>query len=688
VEVARRQVGRLRDGVWLVDLAAGPALPDVPAETARMLEIRSPRGKSALDGLCEYLRERDLLLVLDNCEHVVNACAELAGTLLAWCPSVRIMTTSREALDVNGERVWRLDPLGSDDARRLFVERARQRRGEFVPDERADAAIDRLCERLDRLPLAIELAAARVGAMSVEEILASLESQLGSLSGGGRLAPPRHRTVRATVVWSHELLETDEREALGNLAVFVGGFDAEAAAAVAPGLSVEMLARLVSKSLVSVSESRRGRTRYRLLETVREYEHELLVRAGELAAARGRHLRHFSGRLAGERDGWPSPAARRQLEEMADDYENVRAALEWAASSDPCAGMGLYAGAWELFFAFAQADGVRLGERLLGACPARDRARVLAQISVAGLRMMQVDMEGVRTVGEEACLLSAELGEPALEGWARLFQGLAATLAGAVDAGRQALTEALRLHRMMGVRIGEGKAIAALGLIEMLTGQPARAKEIVEEALTIQVVTGDLWSQGQCHTYLGMIAEASHADPPAATAHYRQAVESLLPFRDAALLPAALAFQGGVLARRDPARALKVVAAASAIRARAGGQFAPVFRARVDKARSAAEAALSADAPPVWAEGSRLGVSEAIALAFGTAMPRPVFSAGLSASEVKVARLVARGLPNKAIAAELHVSVRTVESHVRHALAKTGLENRTQLATWARERVQ
>jgi DNA-binding CsgD family transcriptional regulator len=260
-----------------------------------------------------------------------------------------------------------------------------------------------------------------------------------------------------------------------------------------------------------------------------------------------------------------------------------------------------------------------------------------------------------------------------------------------VDTGRAALTEARDLHRELGVRSGEGKATAALGLIEMQTGEPARARDLVEEALAIQDASGDLWSQGQCHIYLGMIAEANHDDPPRATAHYRKAVDSLRPFRDAALLPGALAFQGGVLARRDPVRGLKVIAAASAVRDRVGGQFAPVFRAKVDTARSAAEAALGTASSAVWAEGSRLGVDEAIGLAFGAAVPgtpRPEGPTGLSAAEIRVARLVARGLPNKAIAAQLHISVRTVESHVRHALAKAGVGNRTQLATWAREWIQ
>jgi non-specific serine/threonine protein kinase len=184
-----------------------------------------------------------------------------------------------------------------------------------------------------------------------------------------------------------------------------------------------------------------------------------------------------------------------------------------------------------------------------------------------------------------------------------------------------------------------------------------------------------------------MVADAK-SDPPGATARYRQAVESLRRFHDPALLPVALALQAGVIARRDPERALRVVAAASALRAHGGGEFPPIFRERVERVRAACEAAVGADAAVVAAQGARLRRDEAIALAFGEPRPRPAQPTELSGRELEVARMVARGLTNKAIAAELHLSVRTVESHVRHVLAKLRLENRTQLATWARERIQ
>jgi predicted ATPase/DNA-binding CsgD family transcriptional regulator len=686
--LARRQIPRRADGVWLVDLASVPEKPDVAAEAARMLAVRTPPGATPTDVLRRSLTDRDLLLVLDNCEHVVDECAELAAALLTACPGVRIMATSRESLGVDGETVWRLEPLEREDAYRLFVERARQRKPEFMPSKAADATITQLCARLDRLPLAIELAAARVSVMSPAEVLSSLETRLDVLGGGGRLSPPHHRTVRAAVEWSHQLLDPTEQQAFRTLAVFVSGFDADAAAAVAPALSLDVLATLVDKSIVTVMQSARGRTRYSLLETVRQYAHELLVEAGELDAARERHLRHFSALAEVAREEWLSTGRQRFVNELDDDYENVRAALGWAAASDPCAGMRVLAGTRDLFFRFGQADGLRLAQLLLERCPRRDRHRVEAQISAGQLATSMGDPETARSVLAEARELSAELDEPVLEAWSCFFQGLAETLAGAIEPAREHLEASRALHRRLGVRIGEARSMSSLGLTFVMANENARAKDVLEQALSIYVAEADAWGQGSCHIFLGMNAESTAPDPSTATSHYRKAVDFLRPSRDATLLPVALLGQASVLGRSDPARALEVAAAASAMRARIGGDFPPVYRARLERIRAESAALLGRDAERVWAEGTRRSVDDAVALAFGTARPRSASSSGLSVRELEVAGLVADGLANKVIAGRLHLSVRTVESHVRHALTKLGLDNRTQLATWARERIQ
>jgi len=617
----------------------------------------------------------------------VDGCADLAASLLGSCGRLRLLATSRELLGVAGETVWTVQPLGLEDARRLFVERARQRRPGFMPDEEADATIDLLCARLDRLPLAIELAAARIGVMSAEEIAASLEARLGELAAATRHASPRHQTLRAVVEWSYQLLTAAEQEAFRGLGVFVGGFDADAATSVAPGLSLERLARLADKSLVAVVESHRGRTRYRLLETVREYAHELLVECGELDGARERHLRHYSAAAAVPPDGWPSTRAPRLIGEHRDDYENIRAALEWATLSDPCAARELFSGTQDLFMLLGHADGLRLAQLLLDRCPAQDRLRAEVQISAGLLAILIADAKAAARMLAEARELTADLGERALEGWARFFLGLGETFVGATEAGRANLQAARTLHRELGVR-GEALATAALGMGFLIDGEPDRARELIEEALALNLARDDDWGEGQCQVYLGILAEDTGAHPDRVSEHYRRAIELHGPYGGGPLLPVALVGQGGVVGRRNPRRGLQVVAAAYALRARRGGRFAPYFLTRTEPIRIALTSALGPEAARVWAEGSRLGLDEAIALAFGTGPPPADTPAGLSHREAEVASLVAQGLSNKAIAAKLHLSVRTVESHVQHILAKIRLANRTQLATWARERIQ
>jgi predicted ATPase/DNA-binding CsgD family transcriptional regulator len=688
LELARSQLARRPDGVWMVDLASGPGVPDPSAETARTLGVRSPDGTAATDALRRYLISRDLLIVLDNCEHVVAACAELATALLSSCADVRVMATSRELLGVKGETVWRLNPLGPDDAYRLFVERARQHQPDFVPGADVDATIALLCERLDRLPLAIELAAARVTLLSPAEILASLESSLGELGGGPRISPAHHRTVLATVEWSQQLLGLGEQEAFRNLAVFAGGFDADAATSVAPGLSVDVLGRLVDKSLVTVMESARGRTRYRLLETVGEHARAMLVEADQLDAARARHQRYFSALADAALEEWLSAGTQRLINELDDDYENVRAALEWTVSSDPCAGLRMLGGTRDLFFRLGQADGLRLANELLERCPARDRYRAVGLIAAGQLAAMLGDQRTAKPALEQAHELSIELDVPVLTAWAVFFRGLAATLAGEVEPAREHLEASRELHRALGLRVGEARSLTVLALTYLVANQPDRARSLYDDALAMYLDQGDTWGQGTCHTWLGMIAESVEANPASATSHFRQAVELLRPLRDATLLPVALIGQALVLGSSNQADSLRVAAAASAIRARVGGDFPPFVRARLDRIRQAGAASLGAEAEGAWAEGARFAVDDAVALAFGASRRRRASDGGLSARELEVARLVADGLANKAIAAQLHLSVRTVESHVRNGLAKLGLDNRTQLATWARTRIQ
>jgi non-specific serine/threonine protein kinase len=520
--------------------------------------------------------------------------------------------------------------------------------------------------------------------MSPTEISASLDERRLELGGGRRPAPAHHRTVRATVEWSYRLLDPDEQRGFRGLGPFVGSFDAAAAEAVA-NITIDVLARLVDKSLVAVVETRARGTRYRLLETVREFADGLLVEAGEAGNALARHLHHFSS-LSEPRPGWPSPAAAQVVASLAEDYGNVRAALEWAATNDPCGGLRLLAGTGDLFSMVGHADGWRLAAELLQRCSERDRYRVMVQITAGVIGFQRGPLDVAQAVLTEAEELAAEIGEEGLRGWAATFLGLIDVFAGRVDIGRERLESAQRILHDHGEPVGEARATAVLGLAFAIDGDDERARELVDAALATCVAEGDRWGQGHSNTYLGIISERL-GDEAAATRHNRAAIECFRPFRDSSLLPTALVSQASVIARRDPARALKVVAAARAIKTRVGSDFPPFFRERADQVRAAAESALGADAAALWTEGFGLDRDEAIALALGTPAPRPSTVSGLSGREQEVARLVADGLANKEIAARLHLSVRTVETHIRHVLTKLGLPNRTQLATWARDRL-
>ena len=341
--VASGLSGRFEDGVWIAELAPLSDPDLVPQAFASVVGVRESPGTPLVATLAEYLEPRAMLLVLDNCEHLVEACASLAETLLRRCPGLSILATSREALGIPGETLFSVPPLSLPDphrpptvdglpryeASRLFVERARAVRPDFSTTADNAMSIAQICYRLDGMPLAIELAAARVRVLSPVQISARLEESFRLLSGGGRTMLPRHATLRATMDWSHDLLSGSEKTLLRRLSVFVGGFSLAAAEEVGSGEGIEeveildLLGRLVDKSLITFEEQGPG-SRYGLLETVRQYAHEKLAGAGEeerlppaarglLPAARGGGGTGVEGRTS--RDVASVPRARpRQLQ--------------------------------------------------------------------------------------------------------------------------------------------------------------------------------------------------------------------------------------------------------------------------------------------------------------------------------------------------------------------------------------
>jgi predicted ATPase/class 3 adenylate cyclase/DNA-binding CsgD family transcriptional regulator len=338
IQIASQSTGEFADGTWYVDLAPITDPDLVPITTARALGLPDQPGRSTMETLSRSIADRQMLVVLDNCEHLLDASATLTLALLASCPRLTLLTTSREPIGVSGELSWRVPSLPlADKAVELFADRARRARPNFEISDESLTAVSEICRRLDGVPLAIELAAARVRALSLTEILDSLHDRFRLLTGGARTAVRRQQTLRASVDWSHALLTEPERVLFRRLAAFMGGFDLSAAQSVCGGGDVEryqvldQLALLVDKSLVTADESG-NRTRYRLLETVRQYALEKLGESGEADAVRTRHRDHYTS-MAGQLDAPAGDDYAQRIEQANIEIDNLRAAFSWSRES-------------------------------------------------------------------------------------------------------------------------------------------------------------------------------------------------------------------------------------------------------------------------------------------------------------------------------------------------------------------
>ena len=357
IQVAGEAAGEYPDGVWWLDLTALADAALVPAALARTLGLQEAPGLTTINLLANYLRPRRLLLVLDNCEHLILACAQLAGDLLSACPRLTILATSREPLGIGGEAVWQVPPMQVPgrqapdsptalieiESVRLFWERARAVSPHFELTAQSAPSVVQICRELDGLPLAIELAAARVKLLSPAQIAARLNDRFSLLTGGSRLAEPRQQTLRAAIDWSYDLLDEAERAMLRRLSVFAGGFTLEAAEAIwrdAAGQpsALELLSRLIDKSLVSLEgegPAQDATPRYRLLETICQYAAERLAEAGETESARQRHLAFYCALAEQSESAWYGPRQVAVADMLDRELDNYRAALAYGLEHDP-----------------------------------------------------------------------------------------------------------------------------------------------------------------------------------------------------------------------------------------------------------------------------------------------------------------------------------------------------------------
>ena len=536
VEVARDLVDvRPRaypDGVWLVELASLSEGELVPGAVASAVGLREQPDLPITEALVDFLRPRRILLVLDNCEHLIEACARLVDTLLETCENLRVLATSREALGVAGEVNWMVPSLTVPDARevsdpqdlgryeavQLFVERARSRSPGFLLTQENAVAVGEVCRKLDGIPLAIELATARMGALTVEQISERLGDSLGFLTTGDRTRAPRQRTLRAALEWGHNLLSVPEQELFGRLSVFAGGWTLQAAEAVGAGERVEagrvldLLSGLVEKSLVVAESGGEREPRYRMLEPVRQYALELLEEDGEVGQTRGRHAAFF---VALAEEAYPKLRSAPQVEwlqRLDKENGNVRGALSWALSAGeiPTAARLGYA-LWPFWWIRnRQIEGRRWTEQvLLGRVGLPLSLRIRATIATASMAYGQGDADALPWFTTELMELSrAEGGDALAEAYAHAGLGLLATARGDFEVATPHLEEALPLFREAGEHGMAAQTPTWLGTILLLQGDHEGARRRFEEGLALARGLGERVSMHNALFNLAQLALA------------------------------------------------------------------------------------------------------------------------------------------------------------------------------------
>ena len=528
LQVAAERMHQFPDGVWFIDLAP---LRDEALVVTHMLQVLgAPQepDRPPQQSLCNYLRGRRVLLLIDNCEHLLRATSTLVAAILQAAPHVRLLATSREALHVPGEQSYPLRPLpvparGASGAAvslspavQLFVDRARQHKPSFELGTAEAPVVAELVERLEGIPLALELAAARIRVLPVAEINARLKDRYKILTGGARVLQERQQTLRALVDWSYDLLDAREQSALARLGIFVGGFDLDAAEQVcgadplAPEDMLDLLASLVEKSLVMLDEHD-DVGRYRMLETIRDYASEKLAQSGELDAVALRHCDYYFARAKEVRKGMLGPEQATWIRRMETDLDNLRAATALALSGSTDAFIAVkIAVAMQAFWILRGYAGE--GRRVIRdalALPAiqdSDLAQGHALYVGAGLAESQSDHAEARQMLETCLTLRRKLGNPVDIAATLSTLALARLQGGDADGARAAEEEALELFRQIGDQYGEAIGLLHLGQIAAHLGEQDSARQHLEASLAIARKIKHQELEGACQLTLGVLA--------------------------------------------------------------------------------------------------------------------------------------------------------------------------------------
>ncbi|MFE3001599.1 protein kinase [Nocardia sp. NPDC059246] len=697
-------------GVWLVELGElrdAASLVDVVAAT---LGLRNQVGRPMLKVLMEFLSVHRLL-VLDNCEQIVDATAELAQALLRACPQTRILATSREALDIGGESVFPVPPLRVPqqaneptlrevvhyDAVTLFAERAATAVPSFALNEDNRADVARICARLDGLPLAIELAAARLRTMSVQEILARLDDRYGLLTRSSRGAPTRQQTLRWCIGWSFDLCTPAEQRLWGRLSVFAGSFELDAAEDVCGSEITEpefldRLSALVDKSVL-IREEARGVVRFRFLETVQEYGMQKLTEAGEDAELCRRH-RDWYEQLALEAEAdWVSPRQLEWIARITRELPNLRKALEFSRSEVAEAGLRTTAA-----LHFFWISGGRFGEarrwcdRMLASAfdaPAVDRAKALTTNSVLTAHLG--DLPAAMECTAELRALAEQTADPAIAALLAFTDGYTALCNGDLARASARLNDAVEAFTARGEVIIRMRALVSLGWAFVLQGDMPGAIGCLEKVLTVSDSFGEtyfrslalrpmafaVWREGERERAVQLLEEAlrlaRRVDNPLVAA-------------------VGLEILAWIMAEKNDARrAATLLGAAHGLGHAIGSSSIvyPQFLTYHQQCERRIRDLLGRRYDSAYREGGAMSFEAAVDFALGeqhqAVAAAEGVSAGLTKREREVADLVAEGLTNKAIAARLVISQRTAQGHVEHILTKLGFTSRTQIAAWSAE---
>ncbi len=771
IQVASTMIAAFADGVWLVDLVLLREPSLTPQFVAQALGVHEAANETLMESLLGFVRSKQILQVLDNCEHLIEACALLVQSLLLQAPHLRILATSREPLAIAGETIYFVPPLAlppghgvaqgavsasrlgvpeliSFDAVRLFVERSQAVAPNFRLTTDNAVVVAEICRRLDGIPLAIELASARIRVLSLEQISTRLEDRFSLLVSGQRIGQaPHHHTLRATLDWSYDLLAPTEQTLLRRLAVFAAGFSLDLVESVCTDDelgSVQILAllsSLVDKSLVMAETVTRSQARYRLLETIRDYALEKLSETGEARWLQDRHLESFVAQTEETAPKLTGPYQKLWLDWLEGENDNLRAALAWALESDQIESGLRIATALFQFWALRKdwQEGLAWFERLLdraddrvplavhaNACTyaaylaewrgnspaaikygrrgvelgeaAGDEGRPILGFALGGLASamkMAGDYEAVFTLGERFIDIFRQLGDSYSYylGMGILVQGQTATALGKYELARSLLDEALSMAREASDPYRVAMALDFSGDLSRCERRYAQSQAPYEEAVALlrdlgaeRDLAGALQNLG--HVYLHL----DNADRAESLFHESMALQQA-QHNTPGMAECLIGFAALAAARDLPAAAARLLAAAAAAGWDNRTPDWHATRMEYEQTLALAHARLGEAAfRTEQAVGEMLSLSQAVEYALNLPADAAVAAEsskgpvqGLTGREREVAALVALGRSNAEIADEMVLSKRTVEKHIANILSKLALSSRAQIVRWAIE---